>query len=39
MTITCAFEQVAPLCAGLVRQGVLFHCVETLSGQWVITLT
>lgn len=38
MSVTCTFEQVPVLCAGLVKQGVMFTCIETLCGNWVITL-
>lgn len=39
MTITCSFDQVAPLCAGLVRYGVQFTCAQTSHDVWVIRLT
>lgn len=38
MIIRCAFEQVPELCAGFVRQGVMFTCAETSGGFWLITL-
>lgn len=39
MIIRCAFGQVPELCAGLVKQGVLFTCCESSNGLWLITLT